>query len=78
MVKAIVDISKKANRVINVVKAQFGLRDKSVAINKIVENYERFLMEPELRPEFIIKMQKIQKQKTRKIKDFAKEFSLKK
>ena len=61
MVQAIINISEKANRVINIVKAKHGLRDKSEAINIMAEEYEQSIMEPELRPEFINKMQRIQK-----------------
>lgn len=77
MVKAIVDISRRANRVINVIKAKYDLRDKSQAINKMAEEFEEFILEPELRPEYVEKLRKIEKEKTIKIKDFEKEFGLK-
>ena len=64
MVQAIINISEKANRVINIVKAKHGLKDKSEAINIMAEEYEQEIMEPQLRPEYIKKLQKIQKQKT--------------
>ena len=70
MVKAIVDIDEKANRVLNIVKAKENFRYKSEAINFIVESYGRDLLEPELRPEFIKKMKKIEKQKSIKVDDF--------
>ncbi|HLD18943.1 MAG TPA: DUF2683 family protein [Candidatus Nanoarchaeia archaeon] len=63
MVKAIVDISDRSNRVLNVIKAKYGLRDKSQAIDMMSEQYESQLLEPELRPEYIAKAQKIMKQK---------------
>lgn len=63
MVKAIVDIDEKANRVINIVKARENFRYKSEAINLIVESYGKDLLEPELRPEFIEEMKRIGKQK---------------
>ena len=63
MVQAIINISEKANRVINIVKAKHGLKDKSQAINVMAEEYEESVMEPQLRPEYIKKLQKIQKQK---------------
>jgi hypothetical protein len=53
MVKAIININERANRVLNIVKAKHGLRNKSDAINKVVNEYGRSLLEPELRPEFI-------------------------
>ena len=76
MVKAIVDLDDHTNRVINIVKAKYGLQDKSEAINTITRQYEEELLEPELRPEFIEKLKKIEKQPTKKVKNFAKEFGL--
>jgi hypothetical protein len=63
MVKAIVEIDEYANRVLNIVKAKYGLRDKSEAINAIVEEYAEDLLEPELRPDYIKEAKRIQKQK---------------
>lgn len=63
MVQAIVKISERANRVLNVIKAKFDLRDKSEAINLMAEQYESELLEPELRPEYIRKSLRIHKQK---------------
>ena len=63
MVQAVIDIEENTNRVLNIVKAKFGLRDKSQAINLVVNEYEEALLEPELRPEYIEKLQKIKKQK---------------
>ncbi len=76
MVKAIVDLDDHANRVINIVKAKYGLQDKSEAINTIARQYEEEILEPELRPEFAEKLKKIEKQPTKRIKNFAKEFGL--
>mgnify|MGYP001596620796 CR=1 FL=1 len=70
MVKAIVEIDEKANRVINIVKAKENLKDKSDAINLIIESYGKELLEPELRPEFIKELFEAQKERTIKIKDF--------
>lgn len=70
MVKAIVDIDEKANRVLNIVKAKENFRYKSEAINFIVESYGRDLLEPELRPDFVKRMKKIEKQKSIKVDDF--------
>ncbi len=63
MVQAIIDIEDQTNRVLNIVKAKFGLKDKSEAINVMAEQYEKELLEPQLRPEYIEKLQKIKKQK---------------
>jgi hypothetical protein len=63
MVQAIIDIEDHTNRIINVVKAKYGLRDKSEAIDLIATQYEECLLEPKLRPEYITKLDKIGKQK---------------
>ena len=75
MVKAIVNIDEKANRVLNIVKAKENLKDKSEAINLIIEQYGKDLLEPELRPEFIKELLEAQKEKTVKIKDFVSHYS---
>lgn len=63
MVKAIVEIDEYANRVLNIVKAKYGLKDKSETINVVVEEYAEDLLEPELRPEYVKKAARIQRQK---------------
>ncbi|MBP1910666.1 MAG: hypothetical protein PWQ51_2596 [Methanolobus sp.] len=62
MVKAIINIDDKTNRVLNIVKAKYGLRDKSSAIELVTKQYEEELLEPELRPEYIEKAKKIMAQ----------------
>jgi hypothetical protein len=63
MVQAIVTISEHANRVLNIVKAKYSLKDKSQAIELVTEKYEEEIMEPELRPEYIEKLETIKKGK---------------
>ncbi len=63
LVKAIVDIQNKTNMVLNIVKAKHGFSTKSETIDFVVNRYEEDLLEPELRPEYIEKMQKIAKEK---------------
>ncbi|MBI5553414.1 MAG: DUF2683 family protein [Candidatus Diapherotrites archaeon] len=61
---AIVRLKERTNRVINVVKAKYGLRDKSSAIDKLAEGYEEEVLEPPLRPEYIEKLNRIGKTKS--------------
>jgi len=63
MVQAIIDIEDQTNRVLNVVKAKYGLKDKSQAIDMMAQEYEETLLEPALRPEYIKKAKRIMKQK---------------
>ncbi|MDA4134226.1 MAG: DUF2683 family protein [Thaumarchaeota archaeon] len=62
MVKAIVDIDDEANKVINILKAQYGLRDKSQAINKLAKEYREIVLESEFRPEYIRRLLEVQKE----------------
>ena len=62
MVQAVINIDEQANRVLNVVKAKYGFKDKSEAINHVVETYEENFLEPELRPEYVEKIKRIEKQ----------------
>jgi len=76
MVQAIINIDENTNRILNILKAKYGLKDKSQAIDIMAQQYEKELLEPELRPEYIKKMKKRQKEKTIEIKDFRKHFGL--
>jgi len=72
MVQAMININERTNRVLNVVKAKFGLKDKSEAINLVVDEYEGTFLEPELRPEYKKKLQKIVKGKHLSREEFEK------
>ena len=77
MVQALINLDDNTNRVLNIVKAKFDLKDKGEAIKHVVSEYIEFENEPELRPEFIQKMKERQKERTIKVKDFGKHFGLK-
>jgi hypothetical protein len=80
MVKAIVEIDKEANKVINVLKAQYSLKDKSQAINEMAKQYKLLILESQVRPEYLKKLEKIRKEaiiRTGSIKDFRKRYGLK-
>ena len=62
MVQAFIDINERANRILNILKAKYGLKDKSQAIERMAEEYEENLLEPELKPEYIEKIRKIETQ----------------
>ena len=63
MVKAMVNINESGNRILNIVKAKENLRDKSGAINLVLDYYGKELLEPELRPEYLKKLIRIDKEK---------------
>jgi len=63
MVQNIVNLGEREDRVINIVKAKHGLKTKSEAIALIAQIYEEEFLEPELRPEYVKKLEKIRKGK---------------
>lgn len=63
MVQNIIEIGDREDRVLNIVKAKFGLKNKSEAVAFITQTYEESFLEPELRPEYLEKLQKIRKGK---------------
>lgn len=75
MVKAIVDIDERTNRILNIIKAKHGLKDKSQAINMMAHQFEECILEPELRPEFVESLKDSETEKTVKVSDFAKRYS---
>jgi hypothetical protein len=77
MVKAIVDIDEDANRVINVLKAQYGLKDKSQAINEMAKQYKEIVLDSGIKPGYVRKLKKIQKEKITRVgsaEDFGKRY----
>ena len=59
MVQAMIYINEEVNQVLNIIKAKYGLRTKSDAIEMVVNEYEKTCLEPELRPEYKKKIEKI-------------------
>ena len=51
IVQAIIEISEHANRIISIVKAKCGLKNKSEAITLMAEQDEEEILELNLRPE---------------------------
>jgi len=60
MVQAIINIGEYEDRILTIVKGKFGLKNKSEAINFIIDEYQKDLLEPELKPEFIKKIQTLE------------------
>jgi len=59
MVQAMIEIPKEANQILNIVKARYNLKTKSEAIAKIVIECGANIIEPELRPEYLERLEKI-------------------
>ena len=76
MVQALVNLNEHENRVLNIIKGKYGLKNKSEAISVVISEYEKELLEPELRPEYVEKLKKREKEPTVKVKNFRKHFGL--
>lgn len=63
MVQNIITINESEDRVLNIVKAKFGLKNKSEAVALLVSTYEQNFLEPELKPEYLDKLGRITTQK---------------
>ena len=68
MVKAIIEIPERENRILNVVKGKYGFKNKQQAFIFLIQKYEQNL-EPEIRPEFVKEMKLIEKAKGIPFKD---------
>ena len=63
MVQAIVNLGEHEDRVLTIVKGKFGLKNKSEAVNLVIERFEQEFLEPKLRPEYREELLKIDKGK---------------
>jgi len=77
MPKAMVQISEKANRILNIIKAKYSLKDKSQAINKMAEEFAEVLLEPQLRPEYVKKLRSIEEEGTVSEEEFERMMKVK-
>ncbi len=64
MVQAIINIDEHTNMLLNIIKAKYGLKNKSSAIDMMAVQYEEEILKSELRPEYINKAKKIMQQKS--------------
>ena len=61
--QAMVEIPEKANQILNIVKAKHNLKTKSEAISLVVMEYGSNMLEKELKPEYLQKLSKLEKEK---------------
>ena len=63
MVQNIIDLDENEDRILNIVKAKYGLKNKSQAVAMLAKVHEDSFLEPELRPEYVEKLKNIRKEK---------------
>ncbi|MFH2020423.1 MAG: DUF2683 family protein [archaeon] len=61
MVQAVVNLGEHQDRLLSIIKGKFGLKNKSDAMNFVINKYEEELLEPELRPEYVKKIRNLEK-----------------
>ncbi len=69
LISARVELDDYANRVLNIIKIKFGLKDKSEALNKFIEMYGDDVMEREATEEYVKKVINITKRHFEKYKN---------
>jgi len=47
-----VNLGEHEDRILTIVKGKYGLKNKSDAVNLIIEKFGEEMLEPELRPEY--------------------------
>jgi mannitol/fructose-specific phosphotransferase system IIA component len=73
MVTALVNLSDKTNQALNVVKARNNLKDKGAAIEYVVK---RYIEEPEVRLEFVARIEASEKQPSIAVKSFGARYGI--
>lgn len=61
MVHAMINLKEHQDRVLAIVKGKYGFKNKSDAMNFVISRFEEEFLEPELKPEFVERMHKIEK-----------------
>jgi hypothetical protein len=75
MVQALVNLSDEAAYIISLIKAKYALKDKSEAINALAKEYARDNLDFELRPEYVARLRRIEKEGRVRVRDPKKYFS---
>jgi hypothetical protein len=71
MTQALVKLEEHEDRILNIVKGKYGFRNKSDAIRFVIGKFEEELLEPELRPEYVEKLEKIKRQQGHRFRSMA-------
>jgi hypothetical protein len=74
MVNALINLNENANRILNIIKAKYDLKDKGEAIEFIIQRYIEQEDEPELLPEFVEKIKEVERQRSIRVDDFLERY----
>jgi hypothetical protein len=77
MVQAIIDLGEFEDRILTIVKGKYGFKNKSEAVNFVIDKFEEEILEPKLKPEFVKKIKSLEKKgkfsKYKSLSDLKKE-----
>ncbi|RJQ18896.1 DUF2683 domain-containing protein [Candidatus Woesearchaeota archaeon] len=76
MTHALIELSEESNKVLNMVKAKYNLKDKSAAVELVIEKFVEVEGEPDLKEEFLDRVRKAEKGKFVRVSDFGKHFGV--
>jgi len=76
MTQALVQLTENSNKILNMVKAKYDLKDKSQAVEIVITHYIECQGEPNFKEEFIERIKKAERGKFVKVKDFNKHFGV--
>lgn len=77
VIQALIHLDERSNRVLNIVKARYGLKDKSQAVQLVVQAYEEEHLEENFRPEYVEKLKRLEKERSVPVDDFEEHYGLK-
>jgi len=72
--QALITLTDEANRLLNIIKAKYNMRDKSQAVEAVIEHYIECAGEPDFHEEFIERIKRAEKGKFIRINNFAKHY----
>lgn len=69
MVQAIIKFDDHQDRVLTIIKGKYGLKTKSDAVGFVINKFEKELLDPQLRPEYLEELNEIKKSKGKSFKN---------
>jgi len=72
----LIEIDESMNKVLNIVKTKYDLKDNNEAMEFVIGRYLENENEPDLLPEFIEKMKEIENQKSIRVENFSERYEL--
>lgn len=62
MAQNIFNLNEESDKILGIVKAQHGLKNKNQAVEFVLKIYGESFLEPEIRPEYLKRLQRIKEE----------------